>query len=247
MAVGRGAAAVTVTVWHDVECGRYAADLGLWRELAAAEAGPVLDVGAGTGRVALDLAAAGHEVWALDREPELLAALAARAAVRGLAVRTVVADAAGFALGQRFGLIIVPMQTVQLLPFRAGFLAAARRHLAPGGLLALAITGELEAFEPAGAALLPAPDMGEAGGYRYVSQPTAVRVGPTSVRIERIRVTLAPDGARVDEREDVIELARVDLDGLAAEGRAAGFSPEPPRHIPATREHVGSEVALLRG
>ncbi len=53
-------------VWHDVECGSYYVDLPFWRELAAAEAGPILDVGAGTGRVALDLAAHGHEVVALD-------------------------------------------------------------------------------------------------------------------------------------------------------------------------------------
>ena len=42
--------------------------------------------GAGTGRVALALARAGHDVTALDREPELLAALAARGGRRGLAV-----------------------------------------------------------------------------------------------------------------------------------------------------------------
>ena len=40
-------------VWHDVECGGYDADLPLWRELAREAGGPVLDVGAGTGRVAL--------------------------------------------------------------------------------------------------------------------------------------------------------------------------------------------------
>ena len=40
-------------------------------------AGPVLDVGAGTGRVALALARAGHEVIALDADPELLGELRA--------------------------------------------------------------------------------------------------------------------------------------------------------------------------
>ena len=43
-------------VWHDVECGRYDADLPLWHELAAQADHGVLDVGAGTGRVALKLA-----------------------------------------------------------------------------------------------------------------------------------------------------------------------------------------------
>ena len=52
-------------IWHDVECGRYAADLPLWRGLADEASGPVLDVGAGTGRVAIDLARRGHEVTAL--------------------------------------------------------------------------------------------------------------------------------------------------------------------------------------
>ena len=60
-------------VWHDVECGAYDADLPLWRELAREAPDGVLDVGAGTGRVALDLARHGFAVTALDREPELLA------------------------------------------------------------------------------------------------------------------------------------------------------------------------------
>ena len=62
-------------IWHDVENGSYTADLELWRELAAQAHGPVLDLGAGTGRVARDLHAAGHEVHALDCDPELLAAV----------------------------------------------------------------------------------------------------------------------------------------------------------------------------
>jgi SAM-dependent methyltransferase len=53
-------------IWHDVECGAYAEDLFLWRSLAAEHGDPVLDVGAGTGRVALDLARHGHRVTALD-------------------------------------------------------------------------------------------------------------------------------------------------------------------------------------
>jgi SAM-dependent methyltransferase len=238
---------MSLTVWHDVECGRYRADLALWHELAAAEAGPVLDVGAGTGRVALELAAAGHAVWALDREPELLAALRERAAVRGLAVETVVADAGSFALARRFGLIIVPMQTIQLLPERDGFLAAARAHLAPSGLLAMAISGRLEPFQPSDG-LLPPPDVLVLDGWRYESQPTAVRIGPRVDRIERVRRAIPLAGGRAGEpRDDAIELAHVDVASLEAEGRAAGLAPEPARLIPATAQHVGSEVVLLRG
>jgi SAM-dependent methyltransferase len=162
-----------LVVWHDVECGGYRADLPLWRGLAAATVGPVLDVGAGTGRVALDLARAGHDVTALDREAELLDELNRRAA--GLLVETVVADAADFSLPRRFGLVIVPMQTIQLLPERARFLACARAHLLPGGLLAAAITGALEDFGDLEDELLPDPDVGAAAGWRFESQPTADR------------------------------------------------------------------------
>ncbi len=45
----------------------------------------------------------------------------------------------------------------------------------------------------------------------------------------------------------MIELAHVTAAQLEAEGRAAGLAPEPVREIPPTREHVGSEVVLLRG
>jgi 2-polyprenyl-3-methyl-5-hydroxy-6-metoxy-1,4-benzoquinol methylase len=79
----------SVVIWHELECGRYRADLDLWRELAGAARGPVLEIGAGCGRVALKLARAGHEVTALDRDAQLLAAL--RQAAGGLAVQTVCA------------------------------------------------------------------------------------------------------------------------------------------------------------
>jgi SAM-dependent methyltransferase len=234
-----------LVVWHDIECGSYTADLPLWQDLAAAEGGPVLDVGAGTGRVALDLARAGHDVTAVDREPALLEALEARAATEGLWVATVVADAETFALGRRFGLIIVPMQTIQLLSSRSAFLDAARVHLKPGGLLAVAIAAALEDFDGAEEEL-PPPDVGMAASWRFASQPTAVRALGSGTRIERLRRSFAPDG-RVIEEDDVIELAHLTVEGLEDEGLAAGLTPEPALEIPPTADHVGSEVVLLRG
>ena len=234
-------------VWHDVECGAYDADLTLWRELAREAGGPVLDVGAGTGRVALWLAGEGVDVTALDRDGTLLEALAGRAEASGLAIETVRADAAGFELPARYALIAVPMQTLQLLPDEAardGFFASARRALVPGGLVAAAIADALEAFDEHAA--LPSPDVGEADGLQYLSQPVAVRERPGAVRIERIRQVLAPDGSRTSE-DDVIELRTLSADGLAAEAEPHGLVAEPPLEVPATLEHVGSTVVMLRG
>lgn len=233
-----------LVIWHDVECGSYTADLGLWLALAREAGGPVLDVGAGTGRVALTLAGAGIDVCALDREPALLAALAARARAADVEVPTVVADAQDFDLGRAFALVLVPMQTVQLLGDRAAFLRAARRHLRPDGRLAVAVAGRLEDFGGADAELV-APDVGAIDGWRFASQPTAVRVGPAAARIERRRRSVSPAGTVADE-EDVIELAHVPVDRLEAEGRAAGFAVEPARSVAPTAEHVGSEVVVLR-
>jgi len=236
-----------LVIWHDVECGSYAADLPLWDELAAAAPGPVLEVGAGTGRVAVHLARRGHAVTALDREPALLAVLAERAAAEALAIATVCADATALELGDaRFGLIALPMQTIQLLPDRPAFLRGARRHLLPGGLVALAVADELEGFDAQAAGLLPEPDVGERDGWRFVSQPLAVRELGHAARIERLRQAIGPGGERTVE-EDVIELAAIPPGRLEAEGAAAGLRPEPARRVPPTLEHVGSRVVLLRG
>jgi SAM-dependent methyltransferase len=231
--------------WHDVECGGYDADLALWDELAAAAGGAVLDVGAGTGRVTLALARAGHDVTALDIDAELLGELERRAADAGVAVDTVVADAADFDLeGREFALVAAPMQTIQLLRERDGFFASARRALAPGGLVALALADATEPFEGPGE--LPSPDRGERDGWRFVSQPVAIRLRPGTMRIERLRELIAPDGAR-SEQEDAIELTLVTAEQLAAEAAPHGLRPEPSLHVPATEDHVGSEVVLLRG
>jgi SAM-dependent methyltransferase len=234
-------------VWHDVECGSYDADLELWRELARAAGGPVLDVGAGTGRVALRLAADGADVTALDLDGELLDVLAERAAAAGLEIETVRADAADFELPARFALIAVPMQTLQLLPdeaAREGFFASARRALRPGGLVAAAIADRLEPFEEYSP--LPSPDVGVVDGLRYLSQPVAVRERPGAVRIERIRQVVAPDGSRTSE-DDVIVLRTLGAEDLAEEAEPHGLRAEPPLEVPATFEHVGSTVVLLRG
>lgn len=232
-------------LWHDVECGDYREDLELWRSLAGS--GPVLDVGAGTGRVSLDLAARGVAVVALDADAELLAALEQRAGK--LPIETVCADARSFDLGgRRFAAILVPMQTLQLLggaDGRAAFLRCAREHLAPGGVVAAALADALESFT-AESDGLPEPDWCEVDGVRYTSRPLAVVDEGDRAAIHRLRQVDGPRGERA-ESHDVIRLDRLDACELEAEAAALGFDVRPLVRIPATEVYVGSSVVVLGG
>jgi SAM-dependent methyltransferase len=243
-----------VVIWHDLECGGYRADLALWRALAAeASAGeaaaPILDVGAGSGRVALELARAGHELTALDLDPQLLQALARRAA--GLTLQTVHADAREFALARRdYALCIAPMQTVQLLGGAAGriaFMRRARAHLRPGALLACAIVTALEPFDCTAGGPGPTPERTRVDGTLYVSRAVRVHMTPDKVLIERERrIHPAEDGARArPPQRDAIGLDRVSVADLRREGREAGLTPLRTSSIAATDQHVGSAVVML--
>jgi SAM-dependent methyltransferase len=242
---------VTEAIWHDLECGRYSEDLPLWLQLAdelVPRGQALLDVGAGTGRVTLALARAGHRVVALDRSLELLQALERRAV--GLPVDTVCADARDFRLvGRTFPLIIVPMQTIQLLGGRAGrgaFLERARLHLSVGGVLALALAAaeDFEEFEWGDGNAAPLADIAEIGGSAYFSQPTAVRRVGDAFVLERHREIVDAAGARTSSA-DSIALDVVSAQELQEDGAQLGLRSRGPRSIRPTDEHIGSEVVIL--
>jgi SAM-dependent methyltransferase len=234
------AAAVT---WHDVEHGAYEADVPFWRELAAAEGGPILDLGAGTGRVAGDLASRGHDVVALDSDPDLLAALAQRAP----AVATVHGDVRDFAIQRRFALVIAPMQLVQILGGRAGRMAMLRcvhAHLQPGGMFAAALAEPHEAVL-GGDVVPPLPDMIEQDGWVFSSQPVSVEETNGHVVVTRRRQAVSPSGGLEEELVE-ITLDIVGADEFGRELEACGFAELRWREIPETPDHIGSTVVVCR-
>jgi SAM-dependent methyltransferase len=232
-------------VWQDVECGGYAADLDAWERLAADLAGPILELGCGTGRVCLRLARLGHEVWGVDIDAELIEALEARAAAEELAVHAVRADAAELDLDRRFGLVIAAMQFIQMIGdehARGRVLRRAADRLGPGGRLGMAILdGPPEDLRGAPA---PLPDVREVEGRVYSSLPVDVVSEGPRLELHRLRQEVAPDGA-MSESEHAEALWLVDADALEREGEAAGLRPAERVPVPAMDGYVGSVIVVL--
>jgi hypothetical protein len=135
------------------------------------------------------------------------------------------------------------MQTVQLLggpDGRAGLLRCAKAHLEPGGLCAIAIADAIETFDDVDAVL---PDVHEAGGTVYFSQPVSVRDQGDRFEIEFVREVVDPHGGRTSGRS-VIHLDRLDAGQLEAEAR--GLTVLERRTVPQTDAYVGSTVVMLR-
>jgi SAM-dependent methyltransferase len=232
-------------IWQDVECGSYAADLPLWRELAEGAGGPVLDLGCGTGRVAIDLARRGHAVTGVEADPALAAALRERSS--GLPVAVEVGDVRDLASASGgFALAIAPMQLLQLLGGarqRGGCLRGVARRLGPGGLAAIAVVERLTDAE--GEADSEVPDVREVDGWVYSSLPIDAALRGGRLLVRRLRQTVSPAG-ELRERVDVVALDDLDVERLEAEAAAAGFAPAGRREIAPTAAHVGSTVVLLR-
>jgi len=231
-------------IWHDVECGGYAADLPLWEELADETGGPVLDLGCGTGRVALHLARRGHRVLGLDSDAELVGVLAERTGE--LPAEGEVADARKFELGARFGLALAPMQLLQLFAdaeARIACLRCAAAHLQGGGLAAVAIVDDLPVADPAAS---PLPDAREVGGWVYSSLPLETTVDGDAIVVRRLRQTISPGGG-LSEEVDEVRLQALDAATLERKAKEVGLRPAGRREIPATGDHVGSTAVLFEG
>ncbi|HEV2810697.1 MAG TPA: class I SAM-dependent methyltransferase [Acidimicrobiales bacterium] len=99
-----------------------------------AGAGPVLELGIGTGRLALPLLERGLEVHGVDASAEMVAQL--RSKPGGDRIPVVIGDFADADAGRDFGLLVMAFNTIFALPDQEAQVACfanAARHLIPGG------------------------------------------------------------------------------------------------------------------
>jgi SAM-dependent methyltransferase len=120
-------------------------DLDLYLALAERADGRVLELAAGTGRLAVQLAEAGHPVTAVDLDPSMLDRGRARATTAGLPpdrLTFVEADLLDLRLPEAgtFGLAFIALNSIMLLASRDAQRRAIQTlaaHLAPGGVAAV--------------------------------------------------------------------------------------------------------------
>ncbi len=129
--------------WYDLfysTAGREEVDF--YVDEAVGSGGPVLEIGVGTGRVAIPTASRGLEVFGVDASPEMLAVAEAKAAKRSPLTGSLTltqADMRSLDLQRKdFSLVTIPSRTLLLSTIyedQLATLCSAARHLRPGGKL----------------------------------------------------------------------------------------------------------------
>ncbi len=117
-------------------------DRQFFRDIIQDNGEPALDVGCGTGRLLLDFLADGLQVEGVDVSPEMIELCRQKARRLSLQPTLYVQAIEALDLPTKYGAIIVPSHTFQLLPDLSNARAALDRfhdHLLPGGTLAMPI------------------------------------------------------------------------------------------------------------
>ncbi len=118
-------------------------DVSFWLSLAERDGDPIVEWGAGTGRIALPLASAGFDVTAIELSENMIEV----GRKKGVPVEWIHGDMRTIKLGRRYRLAVCAFNSFLCLPSvddALAFLHNAREHLQPGGLLGI----EVSAFSP---------------------------------------------------------------------------------------------------
>jgi SAM-dependent methyltransferase len=123
---------------YDAWCLSVTEDIPFYVDLAQRSGGPVLEVGVGSGRIAVPTVLAGVEVVGVDASPVMLDLARRRASPHGVGLRLVHADMRDLPDLGTFALVTVPFRALLHLHTdgeRLAVLRALRHRLRPGGAL----------------------------------------------------------------------------------------------------------------
>lgn len=136
-----GAVSAALARYYDLDTSAEIEDVEMYLALAAASDGPILELAAGSGRISVPLAAAGHRVTGVDLDPAMLDRARSRWAAHdggagGGSLDLVEADMTMVALTERFGLVMLAFNGMFVLSDRSAQEQAMQTivtHLAPDG------------------------------------------------------------------------------------------------------------------
>ena len=125
----------TIAPFYDLDLQGYDEDIALYRLLAERSTGSVLELGCGTGRVALALADDGHDVVGVDMSKGMLEI--AKRHDHSNNVRWIHGDMCALDLDREFDLILVPLgglQHMQEIDDLVATMTVIEHHLSSGGV-----------------------------------------------------------------------------------------------------------------
>jgi SAM-dependent methyltransferase len=209
----------------DLDYGEIADDLPFYESLARRCERPVLELGAGTGRVAIALARTGHEVWGIDASQAMLDRARCKAGPELPNLHLAQGDMRDFALEARFDLIFAGLGGFHHLltpDDQSACLRCVERHLAPGGLFVCDLRPALwESWEGGESAPLLHDWTRTLPSGETVTKLRSVRADPAR-QIKRdtsIYDRVLPDGGvrRVVHEVDLRFTTRYEMEGLVRE------------------------------
>lgn len=192
--------------------------------------GPVAEFGAGTGRLALPLAARGLRVHAVEASAEMIACLRAKPGAEALTVTR--ADFTHVRLAERFALVVLAFNTLLAQPTpatQARALASAAAHLRAGGRVVVEA-----AVVPAGAAprRLPGEPVPDVVIERLDPDTGALHALHAHVAGGRLR--FLPISVRCTSPEEIDDLAAaagLALDDRRGDWEGGPFTATSARHV----------------
>jgi SAM-dependent methyltransferase len=187
-------------------------DVAFYLEEARRSGGPVVELGVGTGRIAVPIAADGIRVIGVDSSRAMLDVCARRAALAGVAIDLRVGDLREPPVTERVPLVICPFRSLLHMHTdedRLSVLAAACELLVPGGRFVF------DVFSPDGADIAQTNDRWlerEPGIFERALWDESARTLTLTVRGEERETTMALAWLSPDEWRSLLEQAGFEVE-----------------------------------